>query len=93
MGPIMGPDVEISVNPIWSSSSIFSQGACHRLGHQQSDEARSGDPRDEYGRCPAPQPCGCIHHTDRGTQYCGHNYQKILRRYKFRVSMSGKGNC
>ncbi len=38
-------------------------------------------------------PKGCIHHTDRGSQYCSHDYQKILRRHGFRVSMSGKGNC
>lgn len=36
---------------------------------------------------------GCIHHTDRGSQYCAHEYQKLLRRQGFRVSMSGKGNC
>jgi len=38
-------------------------------------------------------PKGCIHHTDRGSQYCSHHYQKILRENGFRVSMSGKGNC
>ena len=38
-------------------------------------------------------PPDCIHHTDRGSQYCSHDYQKILRRHKFKVSMSGKGNC
>jgi transposase InsO family protein len=38
-------------------------------------------------------PKGCIHHTDRGSQYCSHDYQKILRRHGFKVSMSGKGNC
>ena len=38
-------------------------------------------------------PKGCIHHTDRGSQYCSHNYQKLLRQHGFRVSMSGKGNC
>ena len=38
-------------------------------------------------------PKGCIHHTDRGSQYCSHDYQKILREHGFRVSMSGKGNC
>jgi len=38
-------------------------------------------------------PKGCIHHTDRGSQYCSHDYQKILRQHGFRVSMSGKGNC
>lgn len=38
-------------------------------------------------------PPGCIHHTDRGSQYCSHDYQKLLRRHAFKVSMSGKGNC
>ena len=38
-------------------------------------------------------PKGCIHHTDRGSQYCSHDYQKILRQHGFKVSMSGKGNC
>jgi putative transposase len=38
-------------------------------------------------------PKGCIHHTDRGSQYCPHDYQKILRKHGFNVSMSGKGNC
>jgi transposase InsO family protein len=36
---------------------------------------------------------GCIHHTDRGSQYCSHDYQKRLRQHGFKVSMSGKGNC
>ena len=35
---------------------------------------------------------GCIHHTDRGSQYCSRDYQKILRQHDFKVSMSGKGN-
>jgi transposase InsO family protein len=38
-------------------------------------------------------PNGCIHHTDRGSQYCSHDYQKLLRQHGFQVSMSGKGNC
>ena len=38
-------------------------------------------------------PPGCIHHTDRGAQYCAHDYQKRLRLHDFKVSMSGKGNC
>ena len=38
-------------------------------------------------------PRGCIHHTDRGSQYCSHDYQKILCKYGFKVSMSSKGNC
>jgi transposase InsO family protein len=38
-------------------------------------------------------PKGCIHHTDRGSQYCSHDYQKILRQNGCKVSVSGKGNC
>ena len=38
-------------------------------------------------------PKGCIHHTDRGSQYCAHDYQKILRNHGLMASMSGKGNC
>lgn len=36
---------------------------------------------------------GCIFHSDRGSQYCSHDYQKILREHGFQASMSGKGNC
>ena len=36
---------------------------------------------------------GYFSHTDRGSQYCSHDYQKLLRQHGFRVSMSGKGNC
>jgi transposase InsO family protein len=38
-------------------------------------------------------PKGCIHHTDRGSQYCSHDYQKRLKKHGFKASMSGKGNC
>ena len=72
---------------------------------EQPDEARLGDPgiedsarplssdqwRPDLASTPAAQ--GCIHHTDRGSQYCSHDYQKLLRQHGFHVSMSGKGNC
>ena len=38
-------------------------------------------------------PKGYMHYTDRGSQYCSHDYQKILGHHGFRVSMSGEGNC
>lgn len=38
-------------------------------------------------------PKGCILHTDRGSLYCLHDYQKILLQHGFKVSMSGKDNC
>lgn len=36
---------------------------------------------------------GLIHHSDRGSQYCSHDYQKLLRAHGMTASMSGKGNC
>lgn len=27
------------------------------------------------------------------TQYCAHDYQKVLRKHGVKVSMSGKANC
>lgn len=38
-------------------------------------------------------PKGCIHHSDRGSQYCSYEYQKRLSDVGFKISMSGKGNC
>jgi transposase InsO family protein len=36
---------------------------------------------------------GLIHHSDRGSQYCSHEYRKILDHYGLIASMSRKGNC
>ena len=33
-----------------------------------------------------------IHHSDRGSQYCSREYQRLLRQFGMRVSMSRKGN-
>jgi putative transposase len=38
-------------------------------------------------------PQGCIHHTDRGSQYCSNNYRKRISELGLKVSMSGRGNC
>ncbi len=38
-------------------------------------------------------PPGLIHHSDRGSQYCSHEYQALLCSSGMRVSMSRKGNC
>lgn len=39
-----------------------------------------------------PQP-GLIFHSDRGSQYCSHDFQAALKAYGMRSSMSRKGNC
>lgn len=36
---------------------------------------------------------GVLHHSDRGSQYCSHEYQQLLRSYGMTASMSRKGNC
>jgi putative transposase len=36
---------------------------------------------------------GLIHHSDRGAQYCSHEYRKLLDQFHMRASMSRKGNC
>jgi putative transposase len=43
-----------------------------------------------FRRHPAP---GLIFHSDRGSQYCGHEFQDTLKGYKMESSMSRKGNC
>ncbi|QDF27251.1 IS3 family transposase (plasmid) [Bacillus tropicus] len=34
-----------------------------------------------------------LHHSDRGSQYASHDYQKQLEQYGMQCSMSRKGNC
>ena len=36
---------------------------------------------------------GLIHHSDRGSQYCSHEYRNILERFGLKASMSRQGNC
>ena len=43
-----------------------------------------------WRRRPSP---GLIHHTDRGSQYAGTRYQKVLKQHGMVCSMSRKGDC
>ena len=36
---------------------------------------------------------GLLHHSDRGSQYCSHDFRNILEQYGITASMSRKGNC
>jgi putative transposase len=36
---------------------------------------------------------GLLHHSDRGSQYCSHEYQDLLTQFGIEASMSGSGNC
>jgi transposase InsO family protein len=39
-----------------------------------------------------PTP-GLIHHSDRGSQYCAHDYRKLVDQFGMKASMSRRGNC
>ncbi len=43
-----------------------------------------------WRRRPAP---GLIFHSDRGSQYCSNDFQKMLKTHKIISSMSRKGDC
>jgi putative transposase len=36
---------------------------------------------------------GLILHSDRGSQYCAHEYQRLLTQFGMQASMSRKGDC
>jgi len=38
-------------------------------------------------------PRGVLFHSDRGSQYCSGDFQKMLKHYGLKCSMSRKGNC
>ena len=38
-------------------------------------------------------PLGLIFHSDRGSQYCSHEFQAVLAGYEMKSSMSRKGDC
>lgn len=54
------------------------------------DLARSALAKALAFRTPLP---GCVHHSDRGSQYCSHEYRRDVEAAGFLVSMSRKGNC
>ena len=39
---------------------------------------------------PAPR---LIHHSDRGSQYCAHDYQNLVTQFRMLPPMSGRENC
>jgi len=36
---------------------------------------------------------GLVHHSDKGSQYCSHEYRRMLEGLGIKSSMSGTGNC
>jgi transposase InsO family protein len=58
--------------------------------HMQTSLVKDALAMAQWRRRPAP---GLILHSDRGSQYCSHEFQGTLRKWKMRSSMSRKGNC
>jgi putative transposase len=40
-----------------------------------------------------PDPCGTIHHSDRGCQYCCHDFLSFLQLHKMVPSMTAESHC
>jgi putative transposase len=36
---------------------------------------------------------GLLHHSDKGSQYCSHEYRRMLEGLGMKASMCGTGNC
>ncbi len=47
----------------------------------------------ENARKKRNRPKGVILHSDRGSQYCSKQYQRLIKKHGFKCSMSRKGNC
>lgn len=98
-----GPDQKwgVDISYIWTAEGwlylaivldLFSRRI---IGWSVSNRMKKGLAMEALQRAIAlrqPEP-GVIHHSDRGSQYCSGDYQKLLVNHKFKISMSGKGNC
>jgi transposase InsO family protein len=58
--------------------------------HMQTSLVKSALAMAWWRRCPPP---GLIFHSDRGSQYCSHEFKAALDGWGMRSSMSRKGNC
>ena len=63
----------------------------HAMGSRMTEELiRTALDRAVGYRRPEPR---CIHHSDRGSQYCAFSYQSAVANLGMRASMSRRGNC
>jgi len=69
------------------SRKIVGWAMSHRLKTSLITEALS------MAYCRRKPEAGLIHHSDRGSQYAGSDYQKLLAQYGMTCSMSRKGDC
>ena len=66
------------------------------VGYAMSDECMTKNLvsqslfRGVAAKCP---PRGLIHHSDRGSQYCAHEYRKLFDQFGVVTSVLCRGNC
>ena len=76
----------------WVYLAVFSRRVVG-VGDQQPHEAGSGFAGPEHGRRD-PKAATRLHSSHGPwVAICAHDYQKMLQKNGFKVSMSGKGNC
>jgi len=76
-------------------AAILDLGTCRIVGWAMSERMSAKLVCDAlqmayWRRRPAP---GLLMHSDRGSQYAGAEYRKLLKQFHMRQSMSRKGNC
>lgn len=65
------------------------------LGYALREDLSTAGPKQALKKALKQIPqrdCTIYHHSDRGFQYCSHEYQAVLQKRAIMVSMSGKGN-
>ena len=71
----------------------FVQRRARWLCYGRTHDAEAGDAGAVRGSGHETSWERASHHSDRGSQYCAHAYQKLLREFGMQASMSRKGNC
>ncbi len=96
-GVVYGTDITyISTGEGWLYlAGVKDFGSREIIGHAMGDRmtkelVHEAFRKALYYRKPKP---GCIHHSDRGSQYCALSYQKAVQSAGMRASMSRRGNC
>jgi putative transposase len=69
------------------NGEIVSYAMGERLGKNLVEESLL---RAVFSRSPEKE---VLHHSNRGSQYCSHEYRSLLKHFWLVVSMSGRGNC
>lgn len=64
------------------------------VGHAMSDRMTKNLVSRSLFRAVSPKrpEKGLVHHSDRGSQYCAHDYKELLEQFGMKSSMSRRGN-